>query len=138
MAKARVLIVEDDTLTALDVKDALIAAGYEVCGMAESEAEALALADAAPPDFAVVDIALSPGDGRTVARMLSQRHGTEVLFATGQCDEVSRLTRSGALACLPKPYDAEDVPTALEAIANISCGKPPGRMPDHMFALNAV
>ncbi len=138
MAKSRVLIVEDDPLIALDVEDALTDAGYEVCGVADSQAQALWLADETHPDFAVVDIALSPGDGRVVARELFRLHHTEVLFATGQCNDVKHLTGSGALACLPKPYDATEVPEALQAIAKMRRGQPTGRLPDHMVALDAV
>ncbi len=138
MAKARVLIVEDDPLIALDVGDALTDAGYEVCGIADSQAQALWLADETHPDFAVVDITLSPGDGRVVARELFKRHHTEVLFATGQCKDLEHLAGSGALACLPKPYDATEVPEALQAIANMRRGRPTGQLPDHMVALDPV
>lgn len=135
---SRVLIVEDDALIAMDVEDALISAGYTVCGVAASEAEALTMAGETHPDFAVVDISLSPGDGRVVAKQLWLRHHTAVLFATGQCDEVRCLDNSGAVACLPKPYNAEVVPNALHVIDEINHGHPPARLPDHMFALKAA
>ena len=134
MSKSRVLIVEDDALIALDVREALLAAGYEVCGMATSEDEAIDEARRTHPDFAVVDVNLAPGDGRSVARALSEVH-TAVLFATGQCDDVRRLNGAGAIACLPKPYNAADVPRALRAVANLVEGRPPGPTPDAMFAL---
>ena len=138
MTKSRVLIVEDEILIALDVEGALVAAGYEVCGVAGSQADALAMADATHPDLAVVDVSLGPGDGRVVARELFARHSTQVLFATGQCDEIRGLARSGAVACLPKPYRADDVPRALQAVSRIRRGHPPGRLPNAMFALDAA
>ncbi len=128
-----VLIVEDELLIALDVEQALLHAGYAVCGVASSETEALALADSLRPDLAVVDINLSPGDGRSVARALHEKYKTAVLFATSQCDDLTR--RMGALACLPKPYLADDVPAALKAVLDLSNGRPPEIYPDHMFAL---
>ena len=73
MAQARVLIVEDDMLIALDVEHALREAGYDVCGVATSEAEALELAERLRPEMAVVDISLGPGDGRVVAKTLCRR-----------------------------------------------------------------
>ncbi len=138
MTKPSVLIVEDDVLIALDVRDALIDAGYEVCGIAESQADAIALATATHPDLAVVDISLAPGDGRIVARELFARHGTDVLFASGQCDEVKGLAHSGAVACLPKPYAANDVPRALTVVSRLRRGYAPGPMPNRMFALDAA
>lgn len=137
-ALPRVLIVEDDALIAMDVEDALLEAGYDVCGVAASEIEALAMAGQTPPAFAVVDVRLSPGDGRVVARELWRRHHTAVLFATGQSEEVRGLVGSGAIACLPKPYQAESVPRALHAIDEMNHGHPPGILPGHMFALRAA
>ncbi|MBS0409468.1 MAG: response regulator [Proteobacteria bacterium] len=138
MSEQSVLIVEDDVLVAMDIEAVLTRAGYQVCGVAVSQAEALAMADRAPPDFAVVDISLSPGDGRVVARELWRRHRTSVLFASGQCEEVRGLEHSGAMACLPKPYQAESVPAALRAVADIRAGHPPPRLPDNMFPLRAA
>lgn len=138
MSEQTVLIVEDDLLVAMDIEDVLTRAGYTVCGVAASQAEALALAERTPPDFAVVDISLSPGDGRVVARELWRRHRTNVLFASGQCEEVRGLEHSGAIACLPKPYQAEIVPKALRAVAEIRAGHPPQRLPDNMFPLRAA
>ena len=138
MTGSRVLIVEDDVIIALDVEHALIAAGYEVCGVAESQADALALATKTRPDLAIVDISLGPGDGRIVARELFAKHGTDVLFATGQCNEVRGLAHTGAVACLPKPYAADDVPRALQAVAKISSGIPTGPLPGQMFPLKAA
>ena len=134
MTKPRVLIVEDDALIALDVCEALVAAGFEVCGMVSSEDEAIDQSRLVHADFAVVDISLSPGDGRVVARVLSADH-TAVLFATGQCDDIRFLSGVGGIACLPKPYNAADIPRALRVVANMVEGRPLGPTPDSMFAL---
>jgi two-component system, response regulator PdtaR len=133
-----VLIVEDDYLVAYDVAAALIEAGYEVAAMTSSEVEALDVASRVKPDYAVVDIHLGPGDGRVVAQHLRRCYGTAVLFATAQCRDVESLTASGAMACLPKPYDARDVPKALRAMRARAVGSPGARQPDHMITLSAA
>ena len=135
MTQARVLIVEDDMLIALDVEHALREAGYDVCGVACSEAEALELAERLRPEMAVVDISLGPGDGRVVAKTLCGAYATKVLFATGQCDEVDGLEGTGAVACLPKPYQADIVPPALVAVERLAAGNASVALPDHMIAL---
>ena len=137
MVQARVLIVEDDILIALDVEQALREAGFDVCGVASSQAEALELAERLRPDMAVVDISLAPGDGRVVAKTLCGAYATKVLFASGQCDEVADLRGTGAVACLPKPYLADLVPPALAAVARLAAGDTSHPLPDHMFALAA-
>ncbi len=138
MTLTRVLIVEDDVLIALDVEQALVAAGFEICGVAGSEMEALALGALARPELAIVDISLGPGDGRVVARMLSSAYATAVLFATGQSDDIAGMLRAGALACLPKPYVADIVPAALAAVGRMSMGDRAAELPHPMFALKAA
>ncbi len=136
MNTLRVLIVEDDTFIAMSLEDVLSDAGYEICGVAGSESEALALGAATRPSFAVVDMRLSPGDGRVVARELVRLYGTAVLMATSHGAEFESLAATGALACLPKPYATWDVPSALQAISDLRDGRPPGRLPAHMFNLS--
>jgi DNA-binding response OmpR family regulator len=131
-----VLIVEDDFIIAFDVAGALIDAGYEVAAMVSSEVEALDVASRIKPDFAIVDVELAPGDGRVVAQQLNQRYGTKVLFATAQSRDVERLTASGAMACLPKPYAARDVPRALRSMMTDVLGGEANRPPAQMIALS--
>jgi DNA-binding response OmpR family regulator len=134
--KFRVLIVEDDPFIAMDLEGVLSDAGCDICGVAASEAEALRLGEATRPPFAVVDVRLSPGDGRVVARELFRHYDTAVLMATAHTREHDNLAATGALACLPKPYSADDVPAALHAISELRAGRPVSRFPCHMFALN--
>jgi CheY-like chemotaxis protein len=90
----------------------------------------------ARPQFAVVDIHLACGDARIVAKELSGRYGTAVLFATAHCDDLAELARTGALGCLTKPYDPDDVQAALAAIGDIQAGRAPASLPDKMMALS--
>src|ERR1700752_2003506 len=56
---ARVLVVEDDFLIAMQTEVALTAAGFEVVGPATTAEEAVALAQEAKPTLAVMDIRLA-------------------------------------------------------------------------------
>ena len=123
MNTSRVLIVEDQILIALDLEAALLEAGFEICGIAASQPEALRIAAATGPSFAVVDVQLSPGDGRIVGRELARRYGTAVLMATSCNREIEILVATGALTCLPKPFDSRDVPAALRRIAALRDGR---------------
>ena len=136
MTLLRVLIVEDDPFIASDLEGALSEAGCEVCGVAPSERVALKMADATRPAFAVVDVQLSPGDGRVVARELFRRYNTAVLMATAHCQESENLAATGAVACLPKPYPIEDVHAALRAMLDLKEGRTVSRLPHRMFVLN--
>jgi response regulator NasT len=134
MNTRRVLIVEDDPLISLELELVLAQAGWEICGTAFSENRASQLAEANKPPFAVIDVRLSPGDGRVVASELAARYGTAILFTTAHCDDTADLARTGAIACLPKPYEPDDVPLALQAVNDIQAGNLPVRLPDNMRA----
>ena len=130
-----VLIVEDDPMIAFDVQASLTDGGYEVCGIAISEAEAFDLAEQFQPQFAIVDVGLSPGDGRVVARELRRRWRTGVLFATAWCNEIPELSGAGGVGCMPKPFNSQDLPRALQAVAAIMEGRRPDTLPDQMVTL---
>jgi two-component system, response regulator PdtaR len=136
IVKFRVLIVEDDPFIAMDLEGVLSEAGCDICGVAASESEALRMGEETRPSFAVVDVRLSPGDGRVVARQLHREYDTAVLIATANSRDVDNLAATGALGCLPKPYSADDVPAALRAIWDLRQGRAVTRLPNQMFALN--
>jgi DNA-binding response OmpR family regulator len=102
-----VLTVEDEALIALDVEAALTDAGWDVCGVSASQSEALRLGEATKPAYAVVDMRLPAGDGRVMARELSQRFVTTVLMATAHCEDKADLAGTGALGCPPKPLPGQ-------------------------------
>ncbi len=136
-AKAQsVLLVEDESLVALVVADALETAGWRLCGTAATEADALRLAAESLPDYAVVDIRLGAGtDGLKVGRALTRR-GVTVLYASAYGPGYRQeMEDSGGRACLQKPFAAEDVPLALRALRGLRQGEKPARLPPalHLF-----
>ena len=56
MAKARILIVEDESIIALDLSGILRGLGYEVSGIVPSGTKAVEDAVADPPDLILMDI----------------------------------------------------------------------------------
>ena len=112
----RVMIVEDEALVALTLEDVLTEAGYCVCGIADRPEEALEIARVLEPDIAVVDVRLAAGgDGIVLAEQLAARMPILILFATGNPAEVRARARAGH-GCLSKPFQAEWLLAALEAI----------------------
>src|SRR5215212_10307457 len=128
-----VLIVEDEVLLALTLQLALERAGHQVVGPAFSAGTALQLAEAEPPDIALVDIDLcSEIDGIEVARLLRDRHGTTSLLLTGQLEAV-RPAGDAVAGIILKPYDLGAVVGAVDAVARIRLGQLPGAMlPQHL------
>lgn len=130
-----VLIVEDEAIIALVLEQELKAGGYEVCGIASSAQEAIALAERHSPDIALVDVRLAAGSSGVDAAVVLERLGTAVVFATGHCDLVAREAEAG-IACLRKPFDARIVIEALKVIEDISKdGEPHRPLPPNMQLL---
>ena len=69
----RVLVVEDETLIAMDIAAILSDAGFTVVGPVGSVAHALALIERSGCEAAVLDINLGDGTAEPIARVLSAR-----------------------------------------------------------------
>lgn len=107
------LIVEDDLLPAMALRDEFQDAGYQVMELMVKCQEALAAARACKPDFALVNIELQGhDDGIELAEDLKAM-GVPVLFISGQSSR-ARSAQTAALGSLPKPYRTADVLLAVE------------------------
>src|SRR5262245_38181730 len=85
---ARILVVEDEGVVALDLATRLTRMGYQVIGQAASSAQALSLAQADPPDVVLMDIVISgERDGIETARLLQQRFDVAVIYITAYGDD---------------------------------------------------
>ena len=104
---ARILVVEDDFLIAMQTETALAAAGFHVVGTAATAEQALALAEKERPVLAVMDIRLaSKRDGIDAARELYHELNIRCIFATAHDDETTRKRAApyAPLGWLAKPY----------------------------------
>jgi DNA-binding response OmpR family regulator len=111
-----VLIVDDDDLVAEAIADGVRLAGYTVCGVAATGAEAIELMRAHRPRLALVDVDLGDGqDGVDAARQLAGIGPVTVIFVTGYPDKI-RQTDVG-VAWMEKPYRVLDLINALEIVS---------------------
>lgn len=114
----RLLVIEDDPLTAFDNEHILKHGGYEVVATVDSGEAAVAIMAAEQVDALVLDLGLAGHmTGREVARLARDR-GIAVLLVTGQCpDDASEI----AMACLGKPHNAGALVAALKALETMIC-----------------
>ena len=115
---ARVLIVEDISLIALDLKDMLEELGHEVVGMAATVEDALALAiELDPrPDFAMLDANLHGESAVPVAIGLRDQN-IPFIVCSGYGEEfLSSLGMDGTR--LVKPFDMTQLERAIAAIGS--------------------
>lgn len=117
----KVLIAEDQLLIADLLEDILVASGYEVCGIARTVEEGIALGKLHKPDLAVLDVRLAKGGrGSDIARLINADRKIGVLYATGDDARHSALTRADGEAAISKPYRPDDVIRALEIIQELN------------------
>lgn len=101
-----VLILEDEFLLAMMLRDEVSDAGHTVLGPASTVADALRLAEATPPDLALLDITLSGGDcGGDAAVILKDRWDVPCLFVSGS-RAIAEKRRLAVVGILENPTAA--------------------------------
>src|SRR2546422_11756167 len=93
---ARVLICEDESLVALQLRQALIEAGYEVVAEASTGTEAVRLAASLRPELILMDIRMPDLDGLQATQQILQQFATAVVMVTAYGDEASVETALAA------------------------------------------
>ena len=118
MASGTVLIVEDEPLVALFLTDLLEDLNQTVIGPATSPEAALTTAAEAPPQIAIIDANLGGrGDGISLAGELQARHGTRIIFLSGDASLSTNpaVHAINPLAVLQKPCPPGELEAALRA-----------------------
>lgn len=123
MRQANVLIVDDDAIVRLDLKNQVKAIGHTVAGEADSGSQALTLARTLRPDVVLLDIVLPHLSGIEVARTLAlERIAPVVIFTAGASSELAAQAYSaGVMGFLSKPLRESDLgPIISIAIARFA------------------
>jgi DNA-binding response OmpR family regulator len=125
----RILLVEDDALTAMVLEVTLRDAGHEVLGPAASVRAALDLVAHQRPQLALVDIDLGAGgSGLDLARELKDPWKVPVLFVSGLILEAKAHADLG-VGCMRKPYAPAAVLDSIAFLERLWAGEPPGAKP---------
>jgi DNA-binding LytR/AlgR family response regulator len=119
--KINILIVEDESVVALDLATALHLDGYEVIGIADHAEEATRLFHQHAVDIVLMDIQLTgPKDGIDTVVDLMKIRQTPVIYLTAFSDSVivQRVKPTHPCAFLVKPYQISNVRIAIELALN--------------------
>jgi DNA-binding NarL/FixJ family response regulator len=115
----RILIVEDQALVALDLREYLTGMGMTVVGVVDSAAEAVDAAARERPDVVLMDIRLRGERDGVDAALDIQRLDVAVVFLTSHSDRATleRIRLSAPFGYLLKPIqDYELIATIDRAI----------------------
>jgi len=117
MAKAKIMVVEDEGVVSIDIRNMLQKAGYNIAAVAFEGEEAVKKAELSGPDLVLMDIGLKGKiDGIEAARRIRERFQIPVVFLTGFADDVTvakaqEINPSGFII---KPINEEELRNILE------------------------
>jgi DNA-binding NtrC family response regulator len=106
----RILIVDDDQDARELIGEVLVEAGYTV-EVAGDGFEAMAKLPRALPDLVLTDLRMPGMHGVDLAQRIRKQHDVPVVLTTGMesFDLCTDASAYGAVACLPKPINLEDL-----------------------------
>lgn len=113
---ARILIVEDEVIIAMEIQLRLENAGFRICGIAVSGEKAILAAREKSPDLVLMDITLrGPMDGLEAARRIRAEKNIPVIFlsATENEAELRRLLDFAPGRHIAKPFDEAELIAAV-------------------------
>lgn len=117
MRKAKILIVEDEGITAEDIKDYLKSLGYDVLAICSTGEDAIEKARELTPDLVLMDIMLAGVvDGIQAAEIVREQHGIPVVYLTAYSDPqtLERAKITEPYGYVLKPFDQRDLQIAVE------------------------
>jgi len=131
----KILIVEDEAITALYLKELLLIKGYDIVSIESSGKEAVEKARELQPDLVLMDIFLPGGmNGIEASRLIYTRYKIPIIFLTSYSQDslVELATQTEPFGYLVKPYNE------VELYANIEIALLKHRSATYLQELNAT
>ncbi|MFP4642108.1 MAG: response regulator [Dehalococcoidia bacterium] len=117
MAKRRILVVEDESIIASEIRGALGELGYTVVDVVGSGEEAVEKTGKHTPDLVLMDIVLQGEmDGIQAAEEIRSRHNIPVVYLTAYTDEntMQRAKISEPYGYIVKPFEDRELHSNIE------------------------
>jgi signal transduction histidine kinase len=115
----RILIVEDESIVALDIQTRLEAHGYKVIGIESTGSRAVETAVEEKPDLILMDINLKGSlDGIETASLIKRSFDCPVIFLTAFSDEktLSKARISDAFGYILKPFRESEILVTIDLV----------------------
>ena len=118
MNSLKILLVEDDTITAMDLSETLQEAGHQITAIARNVEQAVKAVKVQPPDLALIDIHLegSSADGIATAKKLVAIHSMPIMYLTANSEPETFQSAKETLpvAYLLKPFRQDELKLQIE------------------------
>jgi CheY-like chemotaxis protein len=127
--QVRILLVEDESIIAMDIAMQLRDFGYQVVGHASSGEQAITLAEQLRPDLVLMDVQLKGNmDGIGAAQVIRSRFNFPCLFLSAFASDSGNFARAelaNPIGFLSKPFSEHELRSvmdvALRQLAQKSC-----------------
>jgi PAS domain S-box-containing protein len=123
MTKTKILIVEDEAIIAMEIKNQLQSLGYEVTSDVDTGEDAIQKAEEDKPDLILMDIRIKGVmDGIETAEIIRNRFGIPVIFSTAYLDKerIERAKITMPFGYVLKPIQERDLKVTLEMALYVS------------------
>ncbi|MGH8056619.1 MAG: ATP-binding protein [Candidatus Entotheonellia bacterium] len=117
MSQAQILVVEDESIVASDIRRRLTNLGYAVVGMAASAQEAIEKAAENHPDLVLMDIVLKgPTDGVEAAEYIRAHLDIPIVYLTAYADDrtLQRAKITEPFGYILKPFEERDLHISIQ------------------------
>jgi len=112
--RARILIIEDEAVIAMDLSDLVTGAGHDVCAVETTASGAVAAAKRERPDLVLADIQLADGSsGIDAVKEILSAFEVPVIFITAFPDRLLTGERPEPTFLITKPYSPDMVRAAV-------------------------
>jgi two-component system cell cycle sensor histidine kinase/response regulator CckA len=117
VARAQILLVEDDSIIVMELEDRLYSLGYVVCAATAYGEEAIEKAAELGPDLVLMDIRLKGAmDGIEAAAEIRERYDIPVVYLTAYADTstLQRAQVTEPYSYIIKPFEERELHIAIE------------------------
>lgn len=117
MNKKKILIVEDDEITALNLKISLQKQGYNILSVVDNLADANTQITELQPEIIIIDISLEEGcDGIELAKEIKSRHQLPFIYLTSYTDNetIMQAKETEPYGYIVKPFDPNSLHATLQ------------------------
>ena len=113
---ASILIVDDDWLTRLQVKEMLRDLGYHVAGVAESGRQAFEMAGDLKPDLILMDVVMPGMNGIEAGEKIKSEFNIPIIFISGYAEPelIEKAKEIEPFGYVMKPFDEKEVRAFIE------------------------
>lgn len=112
-----ILIVEDESIVALEISKFIQELGYSVCGTASSAEKAYAIVEKEQVDLILMDVRIKGDeDGITCAQKIHESRAIPIIYISAFSDDATldRAILTNPVAYLTKPFNRQELKVAIK------------------------